>query len=160
MEAENLELKELYEADLAERDKSASISEEELLLRDRKRRDQVRIIIEKGGLRTAGDYHHAALVCQHGEILGDYKLANDLARTAMEMGDERAKWLYAATLDRWLVSTGKPQKFGTQFKQDQDGQWHLIEPIDSETTDEERSKYNCPPLSEALAKFKEKYEIK
>ena len=75
------------------------------------------------------------------------------------MGDGRSKWLYAATLDRWLLSTGKPQKFGTQFRKEKNGDWELAQPIDKTVTDTKRAQYNVPPLSEALSEYKKKYKL-
>ncbi len=36
----------------------------------------------------------------------------------------------------------------------------MVEPIDETVTDGERAEYNIPPLSEAIKRYKEKYEIK
>lgn len=99
---------------------------------------------------TAVDYYHAALVFQHGVKPSDFKKANKLAKKSMEMGEERAKWMYAASMDRWLLSINKPQKFGTQFIQQKGKDWELSQPIDKTTSDKERAKYNVPPLSKAL----------
>ncbi len=156
----NEELKKIYEDDVEEKTK-ADWSDKKVVTRinknDRERRKRVKKIIAKGGLKVAADYHHAALIFQHGGTTADYKRANELAKKAMEMGDERSKWLYAATMDRWLISQGKPQKYGTQFKKNKKGEWE-IGPIDPTTTDQERTSLNVSPLSEALARFKEKYK--
>ena len=71
------------------------------------------------------------------------------------MGSNVTKWLYAATLDRYLLSQGKKQKFGSQFIQ-KDDTWELA-PLDNSITDEERAKYYVPPISDALTVFTEKY---
>ena len=161
VESTNDELKKLYESDVAERTRiGIEDSGNNLLEHDRQRRKRVKEIIKKGSFKSASDYHHAALIFQHGDSSDDFKQANDLAKTAMEMGDESAKWLYAATLDRYLISVNQPQKFGTQFEQDNKGGWSLKQPIDEGITDEERAKYNVPPLAKALQKFKKKYGIK
>jgi hypothetical protein len=60
-------------------------------------------------------------VCSQRRYSSLYKKANELARQGIELGDERSKWLYAATMDRWLVSQGKPQKYGTQFRKNKKG---------------------------------------
>jgi hypothetical protein len=108
---------------------------------------------------SAKDYHHAALIFQHGDTSEDYKQANTFAQKAMEMGEERAKWPYAATLDRWLLSINQPQKFGTQFEVDTRGQPQLAQPVDPQVTDEERARYNVPPLAKAVEAFKKKYNL-
>lgn len=132
----------------------------ELNKRDERRKEKIREIIKKEGLISGLDYHHASLIFQHGETSKDYKLAHELAKKAVDLGDETAKWLYAATFDRWLLSEGKAQKYGTQFKQDKNGEWGLAQPIDPSITDEERLKYRVPPLSEALSIYKAKYNLK
>lgn len=75
-----------------------------------------------------------------------YKLAHDYARKAVKLGSNVTKWLFAASLDRWLVSQGKPQKYGTQFNI-KTGE---IYDYDRSTSDQERSEYGVPPLSELL----------
>jgi hypothetical protein len=65
----------------------------------------------------------------------------------METGYSDALWIYAATLDRYLMSLGEPQKFGTQYTQ-MDGEFKQY-PVDPATTDAERARYNVPPLSDS-----------
>lgn len=165
VEGNNQQLKVLYEQDISERnsidwDTASPHQISRLRQKDKARRDQVLNLIRKKKIRTAADYHHAALIFQHGDVPDDYKLAHNFAQKAVKLGDKSAKWLYAATLDRYLISIGKPQKFGTQFKLNDKGEWELGEPIDPTVTDEERAKFNVPPLSQALQKYKEKYGIK
>lgn len=152
----NEEIKRLYEEDQRNRmgidgedtEQLGRIGEE-----DRKRRERVKILLDGGEIVEAADYYHAAMIFQHGDKPDDYQQANELAKRAMEKGEERAKWLYAASLDRWLLSTGKPQKFGTQFKRRENGEWELAEPVDPTVTDEERARYNVSPLAEARQMF-------
>jgi len=157
---ENRELRKMYEEDVEEKTnadwndkKTVAIIKEN----DKRRKKRVEEIISEGGLKVASDYHHADLIFLHGETTTDYKKANELAKIAMEMGDERSKWLYAATMDRWLVSQGKPQKYGTQFRKNKNGEWEMY-PVDPTTTDQERASLNVPPLSEALVRFRSKYK--
>lgn len=92
------------------------------------------------------DNYHAAMVLQHSDKTEHYKLANELCSKAMELGEEKAKWLYAATLDRYLLSSGnKFQKYGTQYQKNDHGLWELY-PIDPMTTDEIRVQYDVPSL--------------
>lgn len=128
--------------------------------RDKKRKEAVLFLYDLDSIKTSLDYHHAAYILQHGETLQDFALAHEFAKKSIELGDESAKWLFAATLDRYLLSTGKPQKYGTQFQVNRDGDLDLVKPIDETVTDEERAKYNVPPLSEAIKRYKEKYGIK
>jgi len=160
---ENEELRKIYEEDVAEltganwRD-SKVLEKIERNCKRRKRR--VGEIVSVGELKVGADYHHAALIFQHGDTTVDFKKANELAKKGMDLGEERSKWLYAATYDRWMRSLGKPQKYGTQFKKGKNNMPELAEPIDRSTTDEERAKYNVPPLAEAVEIHKKKYGLK
>lgn len=158
-------VKVLYEEDISERnninwDYASPTQIADLRRKDRKRREKALSLLNEGKIKSAQDYHHVALIFQHGESTIDYKMAHEFAKKALELGDESAKWLFAATLDRYLISMGKPQKYGTQFKLNNKREWELGEPIDPTVTDKERVKYNVPPLSQALQKYKEKYGIK
>lgn len=158
-------LKKLYEEDVAEkwgvnRNTITDEEREKIDKNDRKRREKVLKLYKEKAIQTGQDYHHASLIMQHGETVDDYKLAHEFASKAVNLGNNNAKWLFAATLDRYLLTSGKPQKYGTQFKQNEKGEWEMAQPIDPKVTDEERAKYNVPPLKDALKKYKEKYNLK
>lgn len=158
-----ISIEDLYKQDIDDRegiDWDDKDKVEELRKKDEIRRQTARDLLSSGNLSTGLNFHHASLIFQHGETTEDYKLAHELAEKALDLGDETAKWLYAATFDRWLLSDGKPQRYGTQFKQNENGEWEVALPIDPKITDEERAKYNVPPLSDALRVYKEKYNIK
>jgi hypothetical protein len=106
--------------------------------------------LEAGKLFGSTDYFIASLVFQHGNCPDHYQLANVLAEKAMTMGHPNAKWLYAATLDRYLMSIGELQKYGTQYELGADGQWHLA-PVDPATTDAERRELGLPTLADLEA---------
>lgn len=89
--------------------------------------------------------HYVAYLLQHGEGSEDYKLAHDYAEKAVKLGSKATRWLYAATLDRWLVSLGKKQKYGTQFLKTENG-W-VLAPMDNSITDEERISWGVPARS-------------
>lgn len=153
----NVELENLYFADKKERDEFNDSDKAIKILEGngRKRLARVKEILPEIDTNEIWNCHYLALLYQHGETTEDYENAHKYAKKAVGMGSNVTKWLYAATLDRWLVAQGKPQKFGTQFKQ-VNGEWKLL-PVDNTITDEERFKYGVPRLSQALAKFKEKY---
>lgn len=115
--------------------------------RDTEQRKQVLTKLEKNELRSAWELFVAALVFQHGACPDHYLLANTLAKAAIERGSKPAKQLYAATMDRYLESVGKLQKYGTQYRYV--GNETVLRPVDPATTDAERAKYNVPPLAEA-----------
>jgi hypothetical protein len=52
---------------------------------------------------------------QHGDSSDDYLLAHVLAIAAVSRDYKNARWIAAATLDRYLQSVKQPQVFGTQF---------------------------------------------
>ena len=145
------ELRELYEADQADRRALRSAQPprpRDLGERDRARLERVRALLDEGAAVTGEDHRHAAMVFQHSGVLEDTWRAHELALRAVELGDDRARWLAAAALDRWLTRQGRPQKYGTQYRTAGEA-WELYE-VDPETTDAERAGWNVPPLAEAL----------
>ena len=141
----NHELRGIFEAD--QRDRTLRPLPVSLAERDADRRERVDALIDAGGLVEPADYYHAAMVFQHGVELTDYWRARELALKAADMGYRQARWLAAAAYDRWLMNQGKPQKYGTQYRAIA-GKWALSD-VDPETTDEERSRWDVPPLAEA-----------
>jgi hypothetical protein len=114
--ADNAELKQIYEAD--QKDREATVDKmdwSKVGPRDEARRRRVRELMEQDKLQTGKDYERAAMVFQHGDIPDDFLLAHVLAVTAIGKGNPGARWLAAATLDRYLQRIGQPQIFGTQF---------------------------------------------
>jgi hypothetical protein len=119
-----------------------------LVVADRQRRTQVREILDADRAVTSEDFGIAGLIFQHGESPDDYLLAHELAVLSGIRGALGS--LPALTEDRFLESLGRRQRFGSQFKARQGGQWALS-PIDddSETrvTDALRAVYLVPPLA-------------
>jgi hypothetical protein len=137
---DNAELAELCEQDQAARQGDAFVKDAERIHAfDRMRRLRVMRLLEDGAAKTARDHFHAALVLQHGDDPLDYKLSNELCRKAAELDPsmKQARWLMAASWDRYLMSLGKPQWYGTQFKI-ADGKYYLAEADLSRVTDDER----------------------
>ncbi|MBK5258232.1 MAG: hypothetical protein JJE51_01445 [Thermoanaerobaculia bacterium] len=119
--------------------------------RDHARQAVVRIAIERKTLRTADDYLHAALVMHHGSSTAAFALARDLAKKAVSLRPwlAEARWLHATATDRYLQSIGKPQIFGTQYKE-VNGRWTL-EPFDPTAVgDAERALWRVHSLGERL----------
>src|SRR5690349_3701971 len=92
----------------------------EAFLASQARIARVRSLIFDGQLSDADDYLHAASVFQHGEHLEHYAMAHLLARTAADLNHPRARYMVAASYDRWLMRQGKPQKYGTNSIADHD----------------------------------------
>ena len=144
----------LFNADQAARLTPGLLNDPQTLeAEDAQRRVEVLAYLEQGLVSSPRDLVYAAFIFQHGNCPDHYLLANRLAQLAMDAGYYKARWIYAATLDRYLMSTGQPQKYGTQY--------HLVDdrmelyPVDPQTTDEERQQYNVPPLAEAQARVGE-----
>jgi hypothetical protein len=151
----NAELDALYAADQADRvgvlgDAGLPSS---LTTRDDDRLRRVREILKAGAATTSADFEHAAMLFQHGHSVDAYREAHALALRAVELdpSNTRAKWLAAASKDRERMTLGEPQLYGTQFRSVDGGAWVLY-PVDPSVTDEERARWNVPPLAEAEKK--------
>lgn len=150
------ELKNLYEEDQGDRTEKLWEKDAELMQeRDETRLRRVLELIEKGQLKTSADYFHAAMILQHGSETRHYELAHEFAKRAADEGYVEQEgevdplWLAAAARDRALMSQGKPQLYGTQFRTDSPGGlWYLYE-MDPSVTDEERARFHVPPLAQA-----------
>jgi hypothetical protein len=123
--------------------------------RDAARRKRVRELIEQGGARTGKDYERAAMVFQHGDTPEEILFAHVLAVTALGKGNAGARWLAAASLDRYLHRLKQPQVFGTQFTNNdvstQDG-W-TMEPYNRELLAPSLLEANCVPDREHQAQM-------
>jgi hypothetical protein len=149
----NDELLSLYNADRQDHANQAKANTPEyrsMRARDLRRRKRVMEIMEKDDTFTAEDYFHAAQIMNHGDTPEDAERAHTFATRSSELGHRPARWLAAASYDRWLMYQGKPQKYGTNYIYDgrQDRLWD----VDPSTTDAERAAWGVPPLAEQLRK--------
>ena len=110
----NARLSEMYTVDQAAR-QGDHIDWAKLSREDEQRRQDVHRMLTNGEVHTGDDYYHAAMIFQHGQNPDDYLLAHVLAVDAVAQGSKEARWLSAATLDRYLLSIWQPQVYGTQF---------------------------------------------
>lgn len=137
-------IKELLDADQADRRGAMSLSDAQwkaISDRDTERRRIVHQMLDSGALKTGEDFEDASVIFQHGDKPQDYLLAHVLATTAMAKGDANARWIAAATLDRYLQSIKQPQVFGTQYK------WTEMKPKPHGAT---QAPYDKDLLSDAL----------
>src|SRR5687768_2428199 len=101
----NLELQELLRADQDERIEHPEVGTEEytaLRRRDAARRKRLQEIVAADELEEPEDFYNAAWILNHGETVEEIWEAHALAKKALERGVRRARWLAAATFDRWL----------------------------------------------------------
>jgi|SRR5687768_6937122 len=154
MPADNPELARMYAEDQSDRRDAEKIGWEKISERDAVRLARAKAIYRADGLKTGGDFYHAAMLLQHSRASEDYLLAHELCIVATGKGEERAKWLAAATEDRFLMDSGRPQRFGTQYRPEppgSDGPIRLYK-VDDGVTDGLRREFKAPSLEQARAK--------
>jgi hypothetical protein len=148
---DNAELQHLYEEDQAERQPAYAGKPVDVLTlsrRDDGRERRVKALYAAGQLNTGADYYHAAMILQHAMTPDDFLLCHDLSVVAIAKGEPKGKWLAAASMDRFLVSVGRPQRFGTQYGAARPGFPIRMSPVDPTVTDGLRSELGVPPLAE------------
>jgi hypothetical protein len=99
------------------------LPDEVMNLHDDQRRARVRELLHRGAVQSGQDFWFAALIFQHGRDSADYLFAHLLASTAVAKGNRDGLWLTAASLDRYLLSVGKKQIYGTQFELENGKTW-------------------------------------
>ncbi len=154
--AQNAELAAIHQADQSARSDPATIDWTALAVEDAKRRERVVQLLRDGAVRSATDYHHAAMIFQHGSTLEDIRLAHALATLAMslEPGVPGHRWLVAASWDRMMTQQLQPQWYGTQFQGNRDGMF-LYPVAEGAVSDEDRQAMHVPTLAEARARLEE-----
>jgi len=114
----NKDMTNIFAADQKDREDSMRLTPAQWVqtnARDAERRTQVRKLLDSGTLVTGEDFEHASFVFQHGNRPEDFLMAHILAVAAVVRGDTKARWISAATLDRYLQAIKQPQVFGTQY---------------------------------------------
>jgi hypothetical protein len=153
----NLPLEQLYLSDQADRGPGArSLSGGLLDARDEHRRKRVQEILRSGGVRTAADHFHAAMIFQHGFTADHYRQAHELAVRSVQLDPDQpgARWLAAAAKDRELRARGKRQRYGTQFRSDGRGEITFY-PVEPGISDAERAEWEVAPLPEAKQRIQQ-----
>ncbi|HJQ24816.1 MAG TPA: hypothetical protein VKA60_12940 [Blastocatellia bacterium] len=131
--------------------------------------ERIKIVLEQiaqGALKVPEDKFNAALVLQHTPFTfcdkrlvskspDNYLLAHHLFKSAYESGYKDARYLVAASLDRYLSMTEGYQKYGTNRLINQETGEEELVPIDRKTPDSERAKYGVLPLAELLKRYRE-----
>lgn len=148
---DNHELQRLFEADQDAR-RNPDMDWDEIDALDEENRSKVLSMLSEGKIKTGLDYFHAAVILQHGDSVGDIRLAHSFATISAYLGYERATWMQAASWDRLLMYFDQPQWYGTQFKVNDEGEWRLYEVQQGAVTDEQRVEWRVPSLSESKAR--------
>jgi hypothetical protein len=148
---DNEELNRLYTEDQADRQpKNAKAIDWKLVgPRDEQRLKRVHEIYQQNGMSTGADYYHLAMVLQHSHVPEDFLLAHELCVVAIGKGHEQAKWLAAASEDRFLMNINRPQRFGTQYRADKMNEPFKLYKMGDGVTDELRKAFNTPTLAKA-----------
>jgi hypothetical protein len=120
-----------------------------VLPRDREREARVKALYEAGEIRTGSDHYHAAMILQHGHEPEDFLLAHEFCVVALAKGEPRARWLAAATEDRFLMKIGRPQRFGTQYRSSGPDDPVKLHEVGPGVTDGLRMELGVPTLEEA-----------
>lgn len=153
---DNDEIAALYREDQAAREDAANIDWSVVYREDAERRTRVLALMREGGLRTAADHHHAAMVFQHGNGLEDIRIAHALSTLASTLAPDeiRYRWLVAASWDRIMTTQLQPQWYGTQFHGSDDGLF-LYPVADGAVDDAERERMGVPSLAQSQARVGE-----
>lgn len=137
--ARSLELKQLVLADQKDR---ISVDMSKMAKEDLARRKRVGEIFSEGCLKSAEDYLAAALIYQHGDTPDNYHQAYIWSMKAVKLGNNDAKAMVALTIDRYLVSIGHKQLFGSQFfSSESTGRCYCMEQVETSFPDDLRKKY-------------------
>jgi hypothetical protein len=139
------ELQALLKADQDDR-KQASISPQ-LAFRDRKRRMRVGEIFGEGCFKSANDFSAAALIFQHGDKQEHFYQTFIWSKKSYELGNIKSKELMALAIDRYLISLGHKQLFGSQAFKLSDDICYCLQPVETTFPDSMRMKYIGVKLS-------------
>ncbi|MBI5210901.1 MAG: hypothetical protein HY927_13110 [Elusimicrobia bacterium] len=158
----NHRLHESYLGDQKDREDvySSPAKVDDLMARDKLRRESVYEMITQGQVRTPADFYHAAVILQHGSEARDYLTAHRMAVLSAIGGHQPARWLLAATLDRYLMAVGQAQVYGTQFEYDEGAnRYRLKLPIEeSSVLPSEKDILDVPSVPDRLKQLNERAE--
>lgn len=151
---DNEELMRLYAEDQADRQPAEGkpIDWKVVAPRDRVREERAKQLYREGALHTGKDYENAAMVLQHASKPEDHLLAHELCVVAISKGNLGARWLAAASEDRFLMNINRPQRFGTQYRSTSPDQPLRLYQVDPTVTDALRREMSVPSLAQAKEK--------
>ncbi len=151
---DNKELIEIYNNDQADR-KALNIDWSLVSKRDREREERIYELLDSNKVRTSKDYYNAAMIFQHGLDSTAYGMAVKMIKKAIDLDSTTNKWLYAAAVDRYLLSKDEPQIYGTQYQRpSMDEPWRLGEIDTTKISDAERIEYGVETLVQQRERVK------
>ena len=154
----NLEMLHLFDADQAirleveKRGGWVAVKDDKAFLEKWEREDFDRLkrtsaLLESDALKSGIDFYYAAYIFQHSKKPEDFLKAHHLSVIAISKGYD-ARWISAATLDRYLQSIGRQQIYGTQFLANEIGEY-IRQPVEAGiVSDPERALLKVPALTE------------
>ncbi len=150
---DNTRLRQLYQADQAERADTA-LKWQDVLEHDRSRAAQVKQMLATGQLKTADDFFHAAAILNHGADIDEFRLANAIAAIGLARFPKDAALMrvYATSWDRMMLAQNRPQWYATQYTQDAQSHLWQLEPVDEQVSERARLKLGLPSLAEMREK--------
>ena len=156
-ETDNLKLEDLFNADQKERGQVLSTTAAVAALKrsDAARRKELTEMLGRGEVNTARDLYHAGVIFLHGGEPKEFLSAHRLATMSALQGHRGSRWLVAAGLDRFLMSIGLPQVYGTQFERnEEENRYQLRLPIDdSAVLHFEKRFFDVPSVIERLSQL-------
>lgn len=161
-ETDNLRLQELFQEDQHDREKVYDTAEalSALRQRDRDRIKRIYVMLELDEIKTKNDLYYASVILQHGETAADFLSAHRLAAIAAILGHRTSRWLMAASFDRFLMSVGHGQIYGTQFEFNQEDRCYQLKlPVqDAVMLAFEKEFLGIPPVNERLKALNERIQ--
>ncbi|MDF1695563.1 MAG: tetratricopeptide repeat protein [Saprospiraceae bacterium] len=153
---DNKSLAQLVYQDQMERS-SHLIDTSSTIQNDSIRRQTVYNFMKNNTLKTSNDYQNAALILQHGKDSSDFRQAVELMEKSIALNPYADKWLLAATTDRYLLSIGKKQIYGTQYQKlrNKESKWQIMDIDPTQITDAQRAEYGV----ETWARQQEKMRV-
>ena len=141
------ELTKIVRADQDARGNFMNLSQKDLLQMredDIHRREMVRVLADQNCFESKQDYSNAALVFQHGDKPEDFFQSFQWSKKA---GD---KSLMALSLDRYLVSKGMKQLFGSQANKGHDSKCWCLEQTEMNFSDTKRKVFTGKTLADQI----------
>jgi hypothetical protein len=151
---DNPELIEIYKNGQNDR-KDYNITWQQIIKRESHRRKRVDKLLDSNKIKTANDYMNAAMIFKRGNDSISYLKTISLMKKAIKLDNTVNKFLLAEITDRYLLSIGDSQIYGTQFyKEAYNKPWVLAKIDTTKITDKERVQFGVETLEQLRDKLK------